>query len=78
MTRTSLLLVALLAALTCNAPRAQKDAAPRAVTPRGPLAADELANVELFRRLSPSVVHITTLEQARDFFGRSLQQHPPR
>ena len=29
-------------------------AAPRAVTPRGPLAADEQAHIELFRRVSPS------------------------
>ncbi len=52
------------------------DAAPRGITPRGPLGADELANIELFRRLSPSVVHITTLEVARDFFSRAVQQVP--
>ena len=46
----------------------------RAITPRGPLAADELANIEAFRRLSPSVVHITTLAVQRDLFSRSLQQ----
>ena len=50
--------------------------AQRAITPRGPLAADELANIEAFRRLSPSVVHITTLEVGRDLFSRSLQQVP--
>jgi len=55
---------------------AQRDAAPRSVTPRGPLYADELANIELFKRLSPSVVHITTLEVGRDLFSRSLQQLP--
>jgi S1-C subfamily serine protease len=69
-------LLVLAAALAGPPALAQKDAAPRAVTPRGPLAADELANIELFKRLSPSVVHITTLETARDFFGRSLQQVP--
>jgi len=52
------------------------DAAPRAVTPRGALAADELANIEVFKRLSPSVVHITTLATERDFFNRSVAQVP--
>ncbi len=38
---------------------------PRAITPRGDLAADEQATIELFRELSPSVVHITSLETKR-------------
>lgn len=36
------------------------DAEPRIVTPRGDLAADEQATIELFRKASPAVVHITT------------------
>ncbi len=36
-------------------------ARPRAVTPRGDLAADEQSTIELFREASPSVVHINTL-----------------
>ncbi len=52
------------------------DAAPRAVTPRGPLAADELAHVELFRKTSPSVVHITSLGVQRDLFSMNVQQVP--
>ncbi len=52
------------------------DAAPRAVAPRGPLAADELANIELFRRSSPSVVHITSLGVQRDLFSLNVQQVP--
>jgi S1-C subfamily serine protease len=48
----------------------------REVTPRGPLAADELATVELFRRLSPSVVHITTVAAQRDFFSPNVMQVP--
>ena len=52
------------------------EAVPRAVTPRGALAADELANVELFRKTSPSVVHITTLETQRDLFSMNVQQVP--
>ncbi|WP_395702326.1 S1C family serine protease [Aquabacterium sp.] len=48
----------------------------RSIAPRGPLMADELANIDVFKRLSPSVVHITTLEVTRDFFSRSVQQVP--
>ncbi|MCA9540421.1 MAG: trypsin-like peptidase domain-containing protein [Myxococcales bacterium] len=40
---------------------------PRAVTPRGPLSAGEEETIALFRRLSPAVVSITTLEVYRDF-----------
>ncbi len=55
---------------------APRDAAPRAVAPRGALLADELSNIEVFKRVSPSVVHITTLATERDFFNRSVQQVP--
>ena len=51
-------------------------ASPRAVTPRGPLAADELAHVELFKRAGPSVVHITSLGVQRDLFSANVQQVP--
>jgi S1-C subfamily serine protease len=51
-------------------------AAPRAVTPRGPLAADELAHIELFKRTSASVVHITSLGAQRDMFSANVQQVP--
>jgi S1-C subfamily serine protease len=46
------------------------------VTPRGPLAADEINPIEVFRKTSPSVVHITTLEAQRDFFSLNVQQVP--
>jgi S1-C subfamily serine protease len=52
------------------------EAAPRAITPRGPLAADELAHIELFKRSSPSVVHITSLGVQRDMFSMNVQQVP--
>jgi S1-C subfamily serine protease len=52
------------------------EASPRAVTPRGPLLADEQAQIEVFRKTSPSVVHITTLEVQRDFFSLNVQQVP--
>ncbi|KAB2872093.1 MAG: trypsin-like peptidase domain-containing protein [Ideonella sp.] len=52
------------------------DAVPRAITPRGPLAAEEIANIEIFKRVSPSVVHITTLELQRELFSRNTQEVP--
>ena len=52
------------------------DANPRAATPRSPLGADEQANVDVFRKTSPSVVHITTLETQRDLFSLNVQQVP--
>jgi S1-C subfamily serine protease len=52
------------------------DVVPRAVAPRGALGPDEQANVELFRKTSPSVVHITTLETQRDLFSMNVQQVP--
>jgi S1-C subfamily serine protease len=52
------------------------DAEPRAVTPRGELAADERATIDLFRHASPSVVYITTLAQRRDIFSLNLFEIP--
>jgi S1-C subfamily serine protease len=74
--RTALIAaIALLAAPACVESRTEA-VQPRAVTPRGPLAADELAHVELFKRVSPSVVHITTLETQRDLFSANVMQVP--
>src|SRR5262249_1534376 len=50
------------------------DAQPRAVTPRGELASDEKATIELFKAVSPSVVHITNLSVQRDLIGLNVQQ----
>ena len=52
------------------------DAVPRTVAPRGPLAADELANIDVFKKTSPSVVHITSLGVQRDMFSANVQQVP--
>jgi len=53
------------------------DAVMRSVTPRGDLAALEKTTVAIFRRNSPSVVHITTLvNAATDEFGFDVQQVP--
>ncbi len=51
-------------------------AQPRAVTPRGPLDADEAAHVQLFKRVSPSVVHITTTAAQRDLFSTRVVEVP--
>ena len=68
------LLAALLLVPACVESRTE--AVPRAVTPRGALAADEQANVELFSKASPSVVHITSLSAQRDLFSMNVQQVP--
>lgn len=52
------------------------EASPRAVTPRGALGADEVANIDVFKRISPSVVHITTLTSQRDLLSMNVQQVP--
>ncbi|GAB4566681.1 MAG: trypsin-like peptidase domain-containing protein [Haliangiales bacterium] len=49
---------------------------PRAVTARGNLADDETATIELFRSVSPSVVHITNLQAQRDNFSLNVLEIP--
>lgn len=49
------------------------NAQPRAVTPRGDLAADERATIELFSELSPSVVHITSVAQLQNRFTLDVE-----
>jgi S1-C subfamily serine protease len=67
---------ALLVMPACVESRTSEPATPRAVAPRGPLGADEQANIDLFKRVSPSVVHITTLETQRDMFSMNVMQVP--
>jgi len=73
--RTAALVIAALA-ITPACVESRTDAAPRAVSPRGPFSADEQANIDLFRRASPSVVHITTLATQRDLFSLNVMQVP--
>ena len=68
--------IAALVAFTLPALSRTEPAQPRAVAPRGALMADEQATIELFRRVSPSVVHITTLAAQRDLFSLNVQQVP--
>jgi S1-C subfamily serine protease len=49
---------------------------PRPVTPAGDLAADEKTSIDLFKKLSPSVVYITTLTQRRDVWTRNVTEVP--
>lgn len=51
-------------------------AEPRAVTPRGDLAADEQATIEIFREASPSVVFVTSVERRRDYFSLNIFEIP--
>src|SRR5512143_2805574 len=51
---------------------APADAAPRTVTARGDLAADEQATIRLFERARDSVVYITTRQQVQDFWTRNV------
>ncbi|MEK6261171.1 MAG: trypsin-like peptidase domain-containing protein [Planctomycetota bacterium] len=55
-------------------PRAATE--PRTVTPRGNLAADEQSTIEIFRKASPSVVHITTLTRRRDRLSLNVTEIP--
>lgn len=69
---------ALLVVLLALAPasQARPAAPPRAIAPRGPLAAEELNNIAVFKASSPSVVNITALGLERDFFSLNVQQVP--
>jgi S1-C subfamily serine protease len=49
---------------------------PRAVTPRGPLSADERNTIAVFESVSPSVVYITTAQYVRDFFSPNVMRVP--
>ncbi len=69
-------LAAAVFALAPGSVQGRTEAAARAVSPRGPLAADEQAHIEVFRKSSPSVVHITTLAVQRDLFSMNVQQVP--
>jgi S1-C subfamily serine protease len=52
----------------------QREAVPRAVTPRGDLAADEQTTIAIFETVSPSVVFITTTEQSVSPWTRDLTE----
>ena len=77
--RLFLCLIALLSAssLPPNPALAQQGVGqPRAITPRGELAADEKATIDLFERTRESVVYITTSSRVRDIWTRNVYSVP--
>jgi S1-C subfamily serine protease len=54
----------------------EEGATPRVVTARGDLAGEEKTAIDIFRKVSPSVVHITTLAAQQDLFGMETEQVP--
>jgi S1-C subfamily serine protease len=50
----------------------KEPAAPRPVTPRGDLAADEKSTIELFEHSRDAVVYISTVERVMDFWSRNI------
>ena len=53
-----------------------ESASPRAITPRGDLAADEKSTIEIFEKSKASVVFITTQEQVVDAWTRNVLSVP--
>ncbi len=51
-------------------------AEPRVAVPRGDLASEELAVIDIFREASPAVVYVTNIELGRDFFGFNVFEIP--
>jgi S1-C subfamily serine protease len=64
------------APLLAPTPSGPASAAPRIVTPRGDLAADEKATISLFENASPSVVFITSLAVQQELFSLNVQEIP--
>jgi S1-C subfamily serine protease len=56
--------------------RSAVPAEPREITPRGDLAADENSTIELFKKSSPSVVHITSIETRRSRLDLNVTEIP--
>jgi S1-C subfamily serine protease len=52
------------------------DLHPRPITPRGTLSELEKANIEVYEKVSPSVVHVTNLTERSSPFSLNVQQVP--
>ena len=52
------------------------EAAPRPVTPRGPLTAEEKSNIAVFEAAKASVVYISTTERVLDYWTLNVQTVP--
>ena len=59
-----------------SAPTLNPDAEPRTVTPRGDLAADENATIQLFETAADSVVFITTSQHVRMYGSAKVSEMP--
>lgn len=49
---------------------------PKAITPRGDLAADEQAQIQLFKAVSPSVVHVTSIAVQHNSLNMNVREIP--
>jgi S1-C subfamily serine protease len=56
--------------------QSKAQAQPRAVTPRGALDAEETNHINIFKKTSPSVVHITNIGLQRDLFSMRITEQP--
>ena len=75
----NVMLLIAVSALLSTQPAVQSVAQPaetRTVSPRGDLAADERATIDLFENARESVVAISTSESVRDFMSRNVMQVP--
>jgi S1-C subfamily serine protease len=73
---TSFIIASLGLAVLPGAAEARTPAQPRPVSTRVALDAEELNNIGVFKRISPSVVHITTLAVQRDIFSLRISEQP--
>jgi S1-C subfamily serine protease len=73
---TALVLLAVLAWPLVDRLLVSLTAEPRAVAPRGDLAADEQATIEIFETASPSVVYITTIKRVVELWSRNVLEVP--
>ena len=57
-------------------PATTKDPAVRPVVPRGPLTAEENSTITIFKKASPSVVYITTLDRVLNLWTMNVKEVP--
>ena len=62
--------------LAISATTSIAEAAPRPITPRGPLTPEEKSNIAVFESAKASVVYISTSERVMDYWTRNVQTVP--
>jgi S1-C subfamily serine protease len=70
------LVMALAVCCSAQSASAREPGVARQIAPRGELLPDERATIEVFRRASVSVVHITTLVRQINFWTRNVREVP--